>query len=240
MADWIASSFHCLEIGRSGKAWFPLARALGSTLSRTACPSDSAPRNDVSHLSLRARGTRARQSIKTCGVGDWIASGVLRTWIIGSSKFYHSFFFAFAKTHSYRTSTQDVLGAFQAHGALAKIRSLAMTSLRARGTRARQSIKTCGVGRLDCFVPFRHCLGFPSRSLLSLISLSLSSAARLASPVLASSFAPRVSPVRGHYLQTNVYSFVCYLVVTPFFRLCYSSAEKEGKSAAMTGDESAK
>ena len=46
--------------------------------------------------------------------------------------------------------------------------------------------------------------------------------------------APRVSPVRGHYLQTNVYSFVCYLVVTPFFRLRYSSAEKEGKSAAMT------
>ena len=35
-----------------------------------------------------------------------------------------SFFFAFAKTHSYRTSTQDVLGAFQAHGALAKIRLL--------------------------------------------------------------------------------------------------------------------
>ena len=35
-----------LEIGRSGKAWFPLARALGSALPRTACPSDSAPRND--------------------------------------------------------------------------------------------------------------------------------------------------------------------------------------------------
>ena len=45
------------------------------------------------------------------------------SWIIGSSKFYHSLFFAFAKNHSYRTSTQDVLGAFQAHGALAKIRS---------------------------------------------------------------------------------------------------------------------
>ena len=46
------------------------------------------------------------------------------SWIIGSSKFYHSLFFAFAKNHSYRTSTQDVLGAFQAHGALAKIRVL--------------------------------------------------------------------------------------------------------------------
>ncbi len=40
------------------------------------------------------------------------------------------------------------------------------------------------------------CLGFPYRSLLSWISFSLSSVARLASPVLASSFAPRVSPVR--------------------------------------------
>ena len=28
----------------------------------------------------------------------WIAAVVLRSWIIGSSKFYHSFFFAFAKT----------------------------------------------------------------------------------------------------------------------------------------------
>ena len=49
---------------------------------------------------------------------------------------------------------------------------------------------------------------------------------------------PGVSPVRGHYLQTNVYSFVCFLVVTPFFRLRYSSAEKEGKSAAMTYNSS--
>ena len=62
--------------------------------------------------------------IAICDASYWIASVVLLSLIIGSSKFYHSLFFAFAKNHSYRTSTQDVLGAFQAHGALAKIRCL--------------------------------------------------------------------------------------------------------------------
>ena len=73
------------------------------------------------------------------------------------------------------------------------------------------------------FLLARCCLGFPSRSALSLVWLRQYS--------LRASL-PGGSPVRGHYLQANVYSFVCYLVVTPFFRLRYSSAEKEGKSAS--------
>ena len=49
------SSLRCLEIGRSGKAWFPLARALGSALPRTACPSDFAPQTVPAFNSYTAR-----------------------------------------------------------------------------------------------------------------------------------------------------------------------------------------
>ena len=41
------------------------------------------------------------------------------SWIIGSSEFFHSFFFAMQKIHSYQIPSQDVLGALRAHGALA-------------------------------------------------------------------------------------------------------------------------
>ena len=85
----------------------------------------------------------------------WIAAVVLRSWIIGSSKFYHSFFFAFAKTHSYRTSTQDVLGTFLAHDALAKIRSLAMTKCDAslRASERREAIQSTGGAGVSCPTP---------------------------------------------------------------------------------------
>ena len=98
--------------------------------------------------------------------------------------------------------------------------------------RVRKILKPVQDDSLKCFYGLPRprssgCLGFPSRSALTLVWLRQYS--------LRASL-PGVSPVRGHYLQTNVYSFVCFLVVTPFFRLRYSSAEKEGKSAAMTHD----